>query len=740
MDPTDPTDPPAFTSTQVLSSLQSKEQLELLNEIDKLRNHGVNEFVSLPQLGTKPCIRFPALQVLCANITQVVCGDQSSGKSSVLEAITEIPFPRATNLCTRFATQIVLRRDARSEARVRIIPDSQRAPAVKLVLEAFSAVITDFTQLPEVVERAKAVMGLDAPGEGAFSSDTLTIEVSGPDKPQLTIVDLPGLIHTENKMQTKADVALVSELVRRYMADQRTIILAVVTAKNDYANQIVLKRAIEVDPQGLRTLGIITKPDTLPVGSAAESEYVALARNMDIYFKLGWHVLRNRNYEERSNTFEERNQLEATFFSHGTWNLADTGIKSLRARLSNLLLNHIKKELPRVHQEIITALTECEQELKLLGQSRATPKDQRMLLFKVSEIFSHLCKSAVIGNYDHPFFGLGEETDVDGPQRRLRAKIQVLNVAFAKRMRTRGHWREIVDSAPADTTPDKVASSSRHHHPEIITRAQAVSWVKPILIGGRGCELPGTYNPLLIGELFWAQSKNWEKLAKAHVIKVFDMCSEFLKAALKGLAPTDVMDLIYSQHIDTQMEQRLESANKELDKLLKDRRRHAITYNHYYTENVQKIRDRRIKERYEAVFDDALSLQGGLMNKAQIMAVLTAPRGGADMDNHACEEILDCMMAFYKVAYKTFVDNVAIVVVERCLLDELWDVFSPLKVMEMDEELVRSICEEAPEDLRRRELLEGKRGSLRGGLEVCGRALKGVRKGASGASLTLCGV
>src|ERR1700712_3009909 len=62
------------------------EQRGLLDELDKLREHGVDKYVELPQI--------------------VVVGDQSSGKSSVLEAISELPFPRSSIRCTRFATQI----------------------------------------------------------------------------------------------------------------------------------------------------------------------------------------------------------------------------------------------------------------------------------------------------------------------------------------------------------------------------------------------------------------------------------------------------------------------------------------------------------------------------------------------------------------------------------------------------------------------------------------------------------
>src|SRR5436190_2188433 len=76
----------------------------LLNKIDKLFACGVGEYISLPQL--------------------VVVGDQSSGKSSVLEGLTELPFPRDSGLCTRFATQITFRRTQTANMSVSIIPGS----------------------------------------------------------------------------------------------------------------------------------------------------------------------------------------------------------------------------------------------------------------------------------------------------------------------------------------------------------------------------------------------------------------------------------------------------------------------------------------------------------------------------------------------------------------------------------------------------------------------------------------
>jgi GTPase SAR1 family protein len=284
------------TTTPSLDALQTANQREVLNIVDSLRKCGIDDIIPLPQL--------------------VVCGDQSSGKSSVLEAITEIPFPRRENLCTRFATEIVLRRSPNSSIATKIIPDKARPAKQKEELAKFKLFITNFDELPDLIDSATKAMGIGDTDSGttlrAFASDVLSIEICGPDRPQLTLVDLPGLIHSENQSQSREDVILVSKLVERYITESRTIVLPIISAKNDYANQIILDHVRRVDPCGSRTLGIITKPDDLPCDSESEKSFISLARNEEkvVTFKLGWHVLKNRAFNEREYTFGQRNISE----------------------------------------------------------------------------------------------------------------------------------------------------------------------------------------------------------------------------------------------------------------------------------------------------------------------------------------------------------------------------------------------------------------------------------------------
>ena len=154
-------------STASLEALQNVQGRKVLDTVDKLRRIGLQHILQLPQL--------------------VVCGDQSSGKSSVLEAITEIPFPRNENLCTRFATEIVLRRAVDDSMIAKITPDKSRPKQEQSKLESFSDTIVDFSELPRLMNKATDAMGLKHASSQprAFTKDILQVEISGPNRPQL---------------------------------------------------------------------------------------------------------------------------------------------------------------------------------------------------------------------------------------------------------------------------------------------------------------------------------------------------------------------------------------------------------------------------------------------------------------------------------------------------------------------------------------------------------------------------
>ncbi|KAI7060783.1 hypothetical protein KC365_g15100 [Hortaea werneckii] len=266
---------PTVRLAEALEDFQSDEQRSTLDTVSQTRKCGLEAVLPSPQI--------------------VVCGSQSSGKSSVLEALTEVPFPRNDNLCTRFATEITLRRAPIDAIRLTIIPVA--ADVAKIA--GFPETMQDFSELPRTISQAATVMGIGSSGENAdadsparaFSRDILSFAMEGPDRPQLTVVDVPGLIQNATKDISEQDKDMVAEITDCYIKQRRTICLTVTQASDDYANQPVLTKVRAVDPEGNRTLGVITKPDRLPPGSGMEEAFIALARNEDVFLKLGWHVV-----------------------------------------------------------------------------------------------------------------------------------------------------------------------------------------------------------------------------------------------------------------------------------------------------------------------------------------------------------------------------------------------------------------------------------------------------------------
>jgi hypothetical protein len=549
-------------------------------------------------------------------------------------------------------------------------------------LKSFHKSIDDFSQLPGVIDEATKAMGLGVVGRNsrAFSRDVLSVEITGPTRPQLTLVDLPGLIHTTNKAQTMADKELILNLVKQYMTNSRTIILAVVSAKNDFANQIILDLCRKVDEQGCRTLGIITKPDFLREGTDNELSWIDLAQNKDIYLERGWHMLKNRGDDQMRFSFARRNEDEKVFFSKGRYaNLPRgcVGIDSLRERLSKLLLNHLIQELPSLKNEIITKLDKTIDEIEKLGEQRTTTCQQRTVLAKISMRIHDILKSATKGYYESPFFGqicMNAAVDHTANIRRFRAVIQHVNLEFANNMRLRGH-KYSFGAGPGDKSKDTMDDQKAQEEleqleklgqidnttallpkPKQMTREEGVQWVKKTLERSRGYELPGTFQPMLISQLFWEQSQPWEDLAVGHVQKVARICKQFVYTVIEDTAPPEFKHKLISLSIDAALASSLKLAKEELFKFLKDKARHPSTYNHYFTTTMQKTRKRKYqqitkeaaKNSQETFTRSDLTKQTSVNSAKMEENMATAIE--LDMDNFSSQEALDTQRAYYKVS------------------------------------------------------------------------------------------
>jgi GTPase SAR1 family protein len=615
-------------------SISSPEHGELLNVIDKIRSHGVSRYIELPQL--------------------VVCGDQSSGKSSCLEAVCGRSFPTGEGLCTRFATEYILRRSPEENVTISILPEANRSEAERKQLLNFKPKITDLDQFSKITEEASTAMGIGN-GKKTFAHDVLRIELSGPDQPHLTLVDLPGLFHSESKSHSVDDKKAVYDLVRTYISNSRSIILAVVSARNDLNNQAVLDFAREHDPNGDRTLGIITKPDTLSEGSPSENTFFQLASNADIKLALDWHVLRNRKYEERDSSTEERDELEIKFFNKGIWKSFDRnkkGIKTLRTRLGTILYQHILTELPNLLGDVDRGITDCQQRLTSLGQSRGTVADQRLYLLRASQKFQTLMTNSLQGTYSDPFFGSTQAEN--GFEKRLRAKSEWIIKKFAKNIRLYGHTHQLVDSLDPLHLDEPGT-------PILITKNNFYKKVEYQMERNTGLELPGFPNSAIIGDLFLEQSAPWRRLVNETRDELVLAAHQTIDLMLDSQADQATTVKIRRNIVNPNMQPLEAALSAKADEVLEPHiSGHPTTANHYFTDTLQKMRAEQardsIADRLQKFFgaDPRTTTYHKPTNNYYIdlkslLESLVKAQVEVDMGRYGAIEATNGMLAYYKV-------------------------------------------------------------------------------------------
>lgn len=349
-------------------------------------------------------------------------------------------------------------------------------------------------------------MGLKGYGDNehgpAFVEDVLRIKVVGRTGLHLSIVDLPGLISTASEEQTEQDVETVQRMVDSYIEKPRTIILAIVQASNDIANQSIIRKSKKYDKGGSRTVGVITKPDLIIRGT--EGRIALLAKNEDTTkLELGFYMLKNPNFMEMQQgvTSEQRSANELRFFGSSPWKEQRldpnrVGIDKLREYLQRLLDRHIEHELPKVRKEIQTMMKTTQRQLAALPMERPTTAHLRIYLSDLALQFYSMCSAAINGDYDAKYASFFATEEGTIGETRLRAVVHKANMTFAHYMRENGKAMRQVDGKAgssageesedddANTDEDESGDSTSDSDSGVkdVTEREMRGWVKQVCL------------------------------------------------------------------------------------------------------------------------------------------------------------------------------------------------------------------------------------------------------------------
>ena len=292
-------------------------------------------------------------------------------------------------------------------------------------------------------------------------------------------------------------------------------------------------------------------------------------------------------------------------------------------------------------------IEDCDARLKKLGDTRGTLQEQRQYLIRISSRFSALIKAAVDGVYDDQYFG--DPMTPMGESKRLRAVIQGLLLRFAEDMRRSGRQQEIMGDF-IETANSQLKRTIRH--------SDYLDHVSDLMRKTRGRELPGTFNPMIIGDLFFEQSKPWKPLCDRFCRDVLDAIKTSLEYTIDTVADGTTADALLKEVLHPALVTCTSLLQTKVSEVLEPHQRgHAITYNHYFTDIIQKARkehdEKEQARRVRGYFGASPEAESIFVKQTVEVSKLVGSlniSSETDMDRYACSEATYCMQAYYKVS------------------------------------------------------------------------------------------
>ncbi|KAI9372884.1 P-loop containing nucleoside triphosphate hydrolase protein [Aspergillus egyptiacus] len=334
-----------------------------------------------------------------------VIGDQSTGKSSLIEGMSEIKVPRSAGTCTRCPMEINLSESDPGQpwtCRVylsrRYMFDSSRKiskPKKSESLgpwhpqepedEAFTT-ITDRAQIADVIKWAQlAILNPSSPtanyipGQNSdtdpmmhqvkFSPNIVRLDISAPSFPSLSFYDLPGVINQAEFDEERYLVNLVENLVKEYICQENCIVLLTMTMTDDVMNSSAARIMRDVRGAKYRALGVLTKPDRVQAGESYE-QWNEILEGDKFALGHGYYVVRNNPDPSVEHSVARREEDE--FFESPPWvsELAPYrerfGTRNLQSKLSHLLFQQIQGCLPMIIEKINEKAARIDAELSTL--------------------------------------------------------------------------------------------------------------------------------------------------------------------------------------------------------------------------------------------------------------------------------------------------------------------------------------------------------------------------------------
>uniref|UniRef100_A0A672RPH7 Dynamin-1-like protein n=1 Tax=Sinocyclocheilus grahami TaxID=75366 RepID=A0A672RPH7_SINGR len=293
----------------------------------------------------------------------VVVGSQSSGKSSVLESLVGQDFlPRGSGIVTRRPLVLQLVNVSPLEER-RKQDNGIKAEEWGTFLHCKNQIFTDFSEIRKEIEEETD----RSTNNKGISPEPIYLKIYSPNVLSLTLVDLPGITKVPVGDQPEDIETQVQEMILSYISNPNSLILCVSPANSDLATSDALKLAREVDPDGHRTLLVVSKLDLMDAGTDALE--VLLGRIIPVRLGIIGVVNRSQHDLNTQKSLDDSCKDEQVFLQRHYPSLASRcGSRYLARTLSRLLMHHIRDCLPVLKTRVTVLTAQNQSRLNSYGQ------------------------------------------------------------------------------------------------------------------------------------------------------------------------------------------------------------------------------------------------------------------------------------------------------------------------------------------------------------------------------------
>ena len=328
----------------------------------------------------------------------VVVGSQSSGKSSLLNGILSFDLlPTDKNMCTRtpLHLELIPKENTENIAEFGRYVGGDWESLNKLAFSLPNPTLEEQKNIGSLIEK----MTIEIVGNNSNISDVpIHLKIYSKSIPNLTLIDLPGLtmVACTDRGQPKDIKEKIRALVGKYIERESTIILAVMPARTDIEADMGLDLIKQYDPNGERTVGVLTKVDLMN-DSTDIVDYLKNNVSKDLQLNYGYYAVRNRTTNEKKTmSVIEGFKIEDEYFrKHPTYGRLNDksrlGVVNMTKNLSEVLVGKIKESLPFVLGQINTRLQKINEDMLEMGTNLPETAEAKYSL--VHSLINHFNKN-----------------------------------------------------------------------------------------------------------------------------------------------------------------------------------------------------------------------------------------------------------------------------------------------------------------------------------------------------------